>query len=311
MEFKKALKEKIWVKVLIGGSSGSGKTWSALRLATGIASKSGGAGVAAIDTENGRIKYYADQFNFFDLQLRDYSPEKYIEAIDAAIDAGFKVLIIDSISHEWNYCNELNGKMAGSNTWANWRKITPRHDAFMEKILQSPLHIIATVRGKDEYTQDVKDGKTTIRKVGLGYKQRDNIEYDYTVTFNITDKDTHIADAMKDNTHIFEGKYDLLTEKHGKALYDWANSGEGEMPQFTKMEYTKGEVEKNIDDIEDVELLKEILEETFKQKVSDGFSKEKLYEDIVLKHFDKKNFRNIEDAEIARKIIRDLKGLEI
>lgn len=224
MTFVKAKKEKIWTKVLLGGSSGSGKTYSALRLATGLAKKCG-SGIAAIDTEAGRIRYYANEFDFSDMQLTEpFTPEKYIEAINEAVGSGFKVLIIDSISHEWNYCVDVHDKMPG-NSWTNWSKITPRHDAFMEKILQAPIHIIATVRGKDEYVLEEKNGKQTPKKVGLGFKQRDGVEYNYTATFNIA-QDTHIAEATKDNTHIFEGRYEVLTEKDGEALYDWANTGE-------------------------------------------------------------------------------------
>ena len=224
MAFVKAKKEKIWTKVLLGGSSGSGKTYSALRLATGLAKKCG-SGIAAIDTEAGRIRYYANEFDFSDMQLTEpFTPEKYIEAINEAVSSGFKVLIIDSISHEWNYCVDIHDKMPG-NSCTNWSKITPRHDAFMEKILQAPIHIIATVRGKDEYVLEEKNGKQTPKKVGLGFKQRDGVEYNYTATFNIA-QDTHIAEATKDNTHIFEGRYEVLTEKDGEALYDWANTGE-------------------------------------------------------------------------------------
>lgn len=224
MTFVKAKKEKIWTKILLGGSSGSGKTYSALRLATGLAKKCG-SGIAAIDTEAGRIRYYANEFDFSDMQLTEpFTPEKYIEAINDAVDSGFKVLIIDSISHEWNYCVDIHDKMPG-NSWTNWSKVTPRHDAFMEKILQAPIHIIATVRGKDEYVLEEKNGKQTPKKVGLGFKQRDGVEYNYTATFNIA-QDTHIAEATKDNTHIFEGRYEVLTEKDGEALYDWANAGE-------------------------------------------------------------------------------------
>ena len=224
MAFVKAKKEKIWTKVLLGGSSGSGKTYSALRLATGLAKKCG-SGIAAIDTEAGRIRYYANEFDFSDMQLTEpFTPEKYIEAINDAVSSGFKVLIIDSISHEWNYCVDIHDKMPG-NSWTNWSKVTPRHDAFMEKILQAPIHIIATVRGKDEYVLEEKNGKQTPKKVGLGFKQRDGVEYNYTATFNIA-QDTHIAEATKDNTHIFEGRYEVLTEKDGEAVYDWANTGE-------------------------------------------------------------------------------------
>lgn len=242
--FEKAKREKIWTKILLGGASGSGKTFSALRLATGLAKNMNGK-VCAMDTENGRIKYYAPkdennidttkEFLFDVAELREpYEPEQYIKIIDAAVDAGYDVLIIDSISHEWNYCVEVHDKMPG-NSYTNWAKIVPRHDAFMEKVLQAPIHIIATVRGKDEYVLEEKNGKQTPKKVGLGYKQRDGVEYNYTATFNIA-QDTHVAEVTKDNTHLFEGRYEVLTEKDGEALYQWANSGETFRPEPPKIE---------------------------------------------------------------------------
>lgn len=224
MGFQKAKREQIWLKVLLAGPSGSGKTFSALRLAKGIAAAAGGR-VAAIDTENGRIRYYANEFDFDDLQLQaPYTPEKYIQAIEDAVDGGYKALVIDSITHEWDYCVDYHDKMPG-NSYTNWGKVTPRHDAFMEKVLQSPIHIISTVRGKDTYVLEDRNGKQVPKKVGMGYKQRDNTEYNYTLTFNIA-QDTHIAEAQKDNTHLFEGRYDVLTERDGKALFDWANAGD-------------------------------------------------------------------------------------
>lgn len=223
--FKKAKKEKIWLKILLAGPSGSGKSYSALRLAKGIAKETNG-NIAVIDTENGRVRYYADEFDFDDQQLKDpYTPESYIDAIEEAVENGYSVLVIDSLTHEWNWCLDQIEKIPGTNSYTKWAKITPRHDKFKEKILQAPIHIIATVRGKDAYVlEQDKNGKQIPKKVGLGYTQRDGLEFDYTVTFNI-DQSTHVADATKDNTHLFENRFEMLTEKDGKALYDWANNG--------------------------------------------------------------------------------------
>lgn len=228
--FQKAKKEKIYLKVLLAGASGSGKSYSALKLATGIANKMGGR-IAAIDTEAGRIRYYANEFDFDDLQLSEpYTPEKYIEAITQAVDGGYSVLIIDSITHEWNYILDQVDKIPGTNSYTKWGKLTPRHNKFTEKMIQSPINIIATVRGKDAYVlEQDKNGKQVPKKVGLGYTQRDGLEYEYTVTFNI-DQTNHVATAQKDNTHLFENKYEMLTEKDGEALYEWANSGEERVP---------------------------------------------------------------------------------
>lgn len=238
--FQKAKKEKICLKILLAGASGSGKSFTALRLATGIANKMGGR-IAAIDTEAGRIRYYANEFDFDDLQLEEpYTPEKYIEAINQAVDGGYSVLIIDSITHEWNYILDQVDKIPGTNSYTKWGKLTPRHNKFTEKIIQSPINIIATVRGKDAYVlEQDKNGKQIPKKVGLGYTQRDGLEYEYTVTFNI-DQSNHVASAQKDNSHLFENKYDILTEKDGEALYDWANSGKEPEPKY---DYKKAQKE--------------------------------------------------------------------
>jgi len=301
-KFSKAVREKIWVKVLLAGPSGSGKTYSALRLATGYARKAG-TKVAAIDTENGRIRYYANEFEFEDMQLTaPYTPEKYIEAIQAAVSEGFGVLIIDSITHEWDYCLDVHNKMPG-NSYTNWAKVTPRHDAFMEEVLQSKIAIFNTVRGKDEYTMEEKNGKQVPKKVGLGYKQRNDVEYNYTVTFNI-DQQSHIADATKDNTHIFEGRYEVLTERDGEALYDWANSSKVEpkpIPRGIEEDplppepSSTGELDVTIAQIDVV--AKAAGEKLGKPAIAT----------IIKKYHTSANYKSIKDTDVAQSLLKELK----
>lgn len=222
--FKKAKREQVWVKVLLTGPSGCGKSMSALRMATGLAKKCG-SNIAYIGTEGSRDLYYSDKFDYDILQIEEpYTPEKYVEAIDAALDAGYKVIIIDSLSHEWATINDIHDKMPG-NSFTNWGKLKPRHRAMMDKILYSPIHVIATARGKDTWVLEEKNGKQVPKKVGLGSVQDKDITYEYTVSL-VIDQDSHVATADKDNTNLFDGKYDVLTEKHGEALYDWANSSD-------------------------------------------------------------------------------------
>lgn len=299
MGFQKAQKEQLWLKVLLAGPSGSGKTYTALRLAKGLAQKCGSR-IAAVDTENGRIRYYAGEFDFDDQQLEEpYTPEKYIAAIDEAVDAGYRVLILDSTSHEWAYCNDVHDKMPG-NSYTNWAKITPRHNAFMEKILQSPIHIISTVRGKDTYILEDKNGKQVPKKAGVGYQARTDTEYNYTVTFNLA-QDTHVADATKDNTHIFEGRYEVLTEKDGVRLYEWANAGATPTPR------PKSEQRETQPTLADVIRTIDSKAKTLPDK---GVDKAAVIETIRKATGGIANYNNIKDIKTAQAVLAALSELE-
>lgn len=222
--FKKAKREQVWLKVLLTGPSGSGKSYSALRIAKGIADKCGSE-IAYIGTEGSRDLYYSNEFSYDVLQLDDpYTPEKYVAAIEEAVKAGYKVLVIDSITHEWLELNRIHDRMSG-NSFTNWGKLKPRHAAFTEKILLSPIHVISTARGKDQWILEEQNGKQVPRKVGLGGQTDKDASYDYTVSL-VLDQGTHVASADKDNTHLFDGRYDVLTERDGEILYDWANSSD-------------------------------------------------------------------------------------
>ena len=222
--FGKAVRQNVWLRISLGGTSGSGKSFSALRIGTGIAKKCGSR-IAFISTEKSRTLYYADQFDYDVLELEEYSPEAYIEAIDAAIEAGYKVIIIDSMSHSWQWLNDIHSKMPG-NSFQNWGKLKPRYAKLMAKILEAPAHIITCSRAKTEWAMEDKNGKQVPTKVGLGNEGDKQADFEYTVALMI-EQGTHIAsvgDGGKDNTGLFEGKYEILTEKHGEMLYDWANS---------------------------------------------------------------------------------------
>lgn len=222
--FKKAMRLLVWLKIFLTGPSGSGKSYSALKLAKGIINKSGGK-IAYIGTEGSRDLYYASEFEYDLLQIEEpYTPEKYIEAIEEAIDAGYKCLIIDSLTHAWLEINKIHDRMPG-NSFTNWGKVKPRYEALTEKILLSPIHIIVTARGKDQWVLEEQNGRQVPRKVGLGAQVDKDATYNYTVSFTL-DQATHVASSDKDNTHLFEGKYDVITEKDGERLYEWANSSD-------------------------------------------------------------------------------------
>lgn len=249
MGFEKAKREQVYVKILLSSPSGGGKSYSALRVATGLAKKCDSR-IAYIGTEGSRDKYYANEFEYDLMQLETFSTRSYMDAIDEAIDGGYKVLIIDSISPEWQWLNDQHDKMTG-NSFTNWGKLKPKHKQFMEKILLSDIHIIACARGKTEWVLEDQDGKKVPKKVGMGATQDKDISFDYTVSFQL-EQTTHNATADKDNTHLFD-EIHILTEKDGEALYDWANTGDKPAPRKKKP----------VIDIDKNEELKELISEKY------------------------------------------------
>ena len=243
-QVKKAKREKIYVKIALMAPSGGGKTYGSLRLATGMAEeieKETGkkARILLANTEAKRGYYYANEFDYDIVDIDPpHNPEKYVELIEFAVKEGYDILIIDSSSHEWEGkggCLELHQQAGG--TYQSWAKVTPRHNKFINAIADSPIHIIATMRGKDQYEMNKDDkGRTTVQKLGIGAKQRDGFEYEFTCTFLI-DQKTNTAEVQKDNTHIFDQEGPtILSEKHGIKIMQWANSGEGYTPVVHKPE---------------------------------------------------------------------------
>ena len=181
-----------------------------------------------IDTESGRGELYAKEFDYDVVTMSaPYLPEKYIAAIEAAEAAGYDNLIIDSLSHAWAGSGGLldqQGHIADSgkgNSFTAWRTITPKHNALIDKIIGSKCHIIATMRAKTDYIITEENGRREVKKVGLAPVQRDGLEYEFTVVFDIT-KD-HTLNVSKDSTQLFDGTYPKLTEDIGRQLNSWLN----------------------------------------------------------------------------------------
>jgi len=230
---QKAIRQLVWCKVALIGPSGSGKTYSALKVARGMQTKlkelDQETGILMANNESTRGLYYANEFEYDIMDIAaPHNPEKYVELIQFAVDEDYKILIIDSTSHEWEGkggCLDLHNQAGG--TWAAWAKVTPRHNEFLYAIADSPIHIIATMRGKDQYeVEKTTGGKTSIRKVGIGPKQREGVEYEFTCSF-LLDQSDNMALYQKDNTHIFEDLGNILfDDKHGVQIIEWANSGD-------------------------------------------------------------------------------------
>ena len=260
MKLQKATRKKSFLKLNISGPSGSGKTMSALYMAFGLVGDWNK--IAVIDTENGSASLYSHvgEFNTIDLEP-PFSPERYIQAIDACLKENIECIIMDSSSHEWHGpggCIEMNEKLAQAkykgNTWSAWNETTPKHDAFIQKVLQSRCHFITCTRSKMEtvMTDDKK-----VKKVGMKDIQREGWEYELTVSLNL-DRDTHTAIASKDRTNLFEGKAPfIITPETGRMIAEWCDSG------LDVTESVNDAISKlsNCDTVDELTMLKETLPE--------------------------------------------------
>lgn len=220
-QFNKAERSNCKIKMAVQGPSGSGKTYSSLLVAYGLTKD--WSKIAVLDTENGSASLYSHLGNYSVLNLAaPYTPEEYIDAIDAAVKQGFECLIIDSLSTEWNGVGgvlDIHSNIPG-NSFTAWAKVTPRHNAFVQAILQSNIHIIGTMRSKTDYVISEKNGKQVPEKVGMKPVQREDSEYEFTVVFELNQK--HQANVGKDRTGLFSKRPELyLTAEVGDEISQW------------------------------------------------------------------------------------------
>lgn len=236
MELKKAVKKQVKLRLGISAVSGGGKTYSALLLAYGMTDD--WSKIAVIDTENESASLYSDLGDYNVLSLSaPYSPERYIEAIHTCENAGIEVCIIDSIAHEWegeggvlNLCDTIGGGFQSA-----WKQLTPRHDKFKNTILNSKMHIITTVRRKQEYIlveEQNKQGRMVQKPVKAGMKEitREGWEYELTINFELDLK--HNVSVSKDRTNLFIDKPTfVITPETGRQLMEWCNNGVNELEE--------------------------------------------------------------------------------
>lgn len=223
--------------IQLSGVSGSGKTFSALQLAYGLAGHDASK-VVMIDTENRRGSLYAnalpEPFNIIDFYA-PFSPERYIEAIDAACKAGAEVIVIDSVTHEW----ESEGGcewIAQQTRFPDWKAAKARHKRFMTHMLQSPAHIIACTRAREK--MDFTDPKNP-RPLGIQPIQEKNFSYEATVSLLMQDQGRR-QDVLKcpaDLQAIMGRGSDYLTADDGAALRAWVDGG---APVDPRVEQARG-----------------------------------------------------------------------
>ena len=230
--FKKANKLTARLRLAFIGPAGTGKTFSALSIAVGLGGK-----VAVVDTEHGAASKFADSFDFDVCELKNFHPQGYIDAIHAAEQAGYAVVILDSLSHAWTgkgSALELHDQATAKtrNSFTAWAAVTPLQNQLIDAILASTCHVIGTMRAKTDYVQQKDErGKTTVEKVGLGAVQRDGIEYEFDVVGTLDQE--HRLFISKTRCPALDNK---VIERPGdafaKTLLAWL--GNGPLPAPTK-----------------------------------------------------------------------------
>lgn len=231
MQFKKATKEQAKLRLALIGLAGSGKTYSALSIATHLVP---GGKIAVIDTERGSASLYADRFSFDVLDLERHGPEDYVDAIDAAERAGYDIVVIDSLSHAWagkdgalEQVDKIAKREGKQNNFTAWRDVTPKHNRLVDTMLSCRAHLIATVRSKMEYVleKDEKTGKSAPRKVGLAPIQRDGLDYEMTIAGDMNLSHELIVSKSRCEAIPVGDIIAKPGEKFARTLREWLNSG--------------------------------------------------------------------------------------
>jgi len=290
--FVKAERKKAFIKLAITGVSGSGKTYSSLRLARGLVGEHGR--IAFIDTENGSATLYDNLTDFDHCEIKPdgngkFNYEDFIAKVHEAEQLGYDAVIVDSATHLWQGIldDKANADFKGGNSFTNWAKSTQNFNAAVQKFLQSRIHLISCIRSKTEYKLELNDkGKNVPKLIGLAPVMRDGIEYEFSIVFDVQkDKNKaidHKASVSKDRTNLFVNEdLFLITEETGRQIADWLASGKGELPvlpcvepadSFPQDDRTaeRAYLAKLADEgIIDIQEIAEIAKENGKKKVTD------------------------------------------
>lgn len=237
----KAKRQKIKVPILVMGASGSGKTLGSLLVAKGMMERMYPDAsdveqwdkVGVIDTEHKRTNLYVDtehdgvrigEFPKVDLTA-PFDSANYLDAFASLKKYGCQVIVVDGISNAWSGEGGVlqqvdNGKSSGI---GGWKDVAPEQRSFLKLLTDQDVHVIATVRSKQgvEVTTD-DNGKVQVEKVGLKIEQKDSLEYEFAIAFQVYEN--HVAQPTKDNSSIFTHP-EMLSRETGQKIYDWAEKG--------------------------------------------------------------------------------------
>lgn len=325
LELKKAQRRKAKLKMGISSPSGGGKTLGSILVAYGLVKEAHPEWkdaqiwekIAVVDSENGSGELYVGkrmsdgfvigEYNVIRLEA-PFEADKYSKCIDICYDAEIEVVIIDSATHLWAGVGgalEQQGAIAKrtGNSYTAWRDVNPQITRFIDKMLQTDIHIIATMRSKTEYVQekDQSSGKTVIRKVGLAPVMRDGMEYEFTTFIEIDAE--HNAFGSKDRTGLIDQKYFVITQQTGRDFMKWLEAGTDNPDVVIKAEAPEIKKPKPEDVIKE---LKESVMSLCSELSVDH--KENVIE--ILGHYNVKNPMKLTDVESLKKLEVELVDLK-
>lgn len=232
LNIRPAVREGARIVLGVSGVSGSGKTYTALQIAWGLANGDASK-VGLLDTENKRGSLYSDILVNKDKQVQQFligdlyspfSPQRYAAAIKEFQAAGVEVLVIDSASHEWEGeggCEDIaddGGKVA------NWKKAKREHKRFMNTLLTCDMHIIVCLRAREK-TSFVDPKKP----VSLGIQPicEKNFMFEMTASLLIHEQGKYrdILKCPAELQSILDKPDGYLGAREGLALRKWIDGG--------------------------------------------------------------------------------------
>jgi hypothetical protein len=225
--FAPASKSARKARIALAGPTGSGKTYTALTLASSLADR-----IAVIDTERGSASLYSgrDAFTFDVLEMNVYDPRDLVAALAAAGSAGYGAVIVDSLSHFWEGTGGMleqvdnAAKRGNGNSFGGWKEARPMERAMIDALLAYPGHVIVTMRTKTEYVVETVKGKQVPRKIGLKPVQRDGIEYEFDIVGDLDVENTLVITKTRCKELAGEvlNRPDALL---GKRILAWLDDG--------------------------------------------------------------------------------------
>ena len=245
---KRAERTQVRLRIALQGSSGGGKTATSLLLAKGMVAELERRGVlpdlpchiGLLDTERDSAKLYSHLVPFDTIVLQPpYSPDRYLKALRALERAGYSVIIVDQITHEWYGEGGILQMVRESkefNDFAKWNGPSQAHEQFIDTLLKSPAHLIVTMRSKTAWVLEDevgRDGKTRKKpkRIGMQAKQREGTEYEFTTLLDL-EVGTNAASCLKDRTELFQigESVGRMSPDWGRKLIEWVYSAKALEP---------------------------------------------------------------------------------